>query len=98
MSDEPKTIKDQIVDYCDSEEGAIKTIRLLSGAFNPTIAVDLLAIINMIARCEEGDCDKETLRSIVTKKQDEVAEHNEKQKSRPIIHGAKPKKLWIPKK
>ncbi len=56
-----------IGDYVDDKVTAINFIRTLSGAFNPSHAVSILALICAICRVEEGDLDKETFRSLFIK-------------------------------
>ena len=57
-------MKELLLKYLNGEISAIKTIRTLSGAFNPDHAVSILAIICSITRVEEGDMDKETFKEV----------------------------------
>lgn len=57
-------MKELLLQYLNGETSAIKTIRTLSGIFNPDHAVSILAIICSITRVEEGDMDKETFKEV----------------------------------
>lgn len=58
------TIAEVMKDYANNKTDAIATIRTLTGAFNPEIAVDLLAIICTITRVEQGDLDRDLFKKI----------------------------------
>ena len=63
------TILELVEEYLDGKKDAISVIRTISGMFNPDIAVNLLALICAITRVEQGDLDKETMRSVWLKKE-----------------------------
>ena len=58
------TLKEWLTAFANKEVTAIETITILSGVFNPDQAVDLLALVNQIARVESGDMDRETFKAI----------------------------------
>jgi len=58
------TLKELLEKYLEGKVTAVRTIRALSGVFNPDQAVDILTLICSITRVEEGDLDKETFRHI----------------------------------
>lgn len=59
------SIKDAIREYLDGKTDALEAIRTFSGIFDPDYAVQLLAIINMVVRVEQGDMDKEDMEEII---------------------------------
>lgn len=63
-------MKHPIHEYLDGDIAAIDLIRTLSGAFDPRDAVSILAMICAICRVEQGDLDKETLRSFLIRDAD----------------------------
>lgn len=58
------SIREALQKYVNKEMTAIEFLRLLSGAFNPDMAADLLALVNQVCRHEEGDLDTETFKSL----------------------------------
>jgi len=58
-------VKDLLVSYLDGRNDAISVIRTMSGMFNPDNAVNILSVICMITRVEQGDLDKETFRKVL---------------------------------
>jgi hypothetical protein len=61
------TIKSLLDEYIDGHQTAIRTIRTLSGMFEPKHAIAILTLICAITRVEEGDLDKETFKEIYAK-------------------------------
>jgi len=58
------TLKEWLTAFADKKVTAIEVITVLSGMFNPSQAVDILALVNQIARVESGDMDRETFRAV----------------------------------
>lgn len=58
-------IKDLLLEYLDGKHNAIQVIRQLSGMFDPRNAVNILATINQVTRVEQGDLEKDLLRSML---------------------------------
>jgi hypothetical protein len=58
------SIKEAISKYLNKSMTSTELIRMLSGMFNPDIAVDLLVVINQVCRHEQGDLDTETFKSL----------------------------------
>jgi hypothetical protein len=57
-------MKDLLQRYCNIEISAIQLIRALTGIINPDTAIDILALVNQIARLELGDLDLETFKQM----------------------------------
>lgn len=57
-------MKEELFKYLEGESDAISLIRKLSGMFNPSAAIDVLALICSITRVEQGDLDKDTFKEI----------------------------------
>jgi hypothetical protein len=58
--------------YIKGETNAIALIRVLTGIVRMENVIDILAIINMVTRVEQGDLDKETFKSILLKESENV--------------------------
>jgi len=58
-------VKELIENYINGKTDAITVIRTLSGAFNPDHAIDILLIICMITRVEQGDLEKDLFKELV---------------------------------
>jgi len=64
-------IKDLFQQYIDKDLSGYETIATLTGIINPDIVVDVLAMVNQIARLESGKMDRETFISIYKLKDSE---------------------------
>lgn len=58
------SIKEALLKYLNKEISALELIQLITGAFNPDQAVDLLALVNQISRHANGDLDTATFKSL----------------------------------
>lgn len=57
-------IKDLLQEYVDKNQTATQVIGLLTGIINPDQAINILAIVNQIARHANGELDTQTFKSI----------------------------------
>lgn len=58
------TLQELLKQYINKEKTAVETVRIISAAFDPHFAIDMLALINQICRHEVGDMDTDILKSM----------------------------------
>lgn len=58
------TIKELLQDYVDNKKTAIEVISTLTGIINPDQAVNIIAIVNQVARHANKDISHETFKDV----------------------------------
>jgi hypothetical protein len=64
-------MRDLLLEYIEGKTDVISVIRAISGIVNMDHAINVLAIICMITRVEQGDLDKETFKAILLEEKSE---------------------------